>query len=89
MLSQELHTGVLRSEELTLPGDLKTFVVGRGRGKVQATKRAGEVEESCVGCPDHFLRYPVTSESTCPSIQVVGNSWVDSGQDRRGHTPPE
>ena len=30
-------------------GDMKPFVEGGGRGKVQATKQAGEVEESCVG----------------------------------------
>ena len=49
MVSQEPHTGVLRGEELTLPGDLKPFVEGGGRGKVQATQQVGEVEESCVG----------------------------------------
>ena len=48
-VSQEPHTGVLRGEELTLPGDLKPFVEGGGRGKVQATQRVGEVEESRVG----------------------------------------
>jgi hypothetical protein len=37
-LSQEPHAGVLRGEELTLPGDLKPFVEGGGRGKVQATQ---------------------------------------------------
>ena len=39
--------------------------------------------------PDHLFRYTVTSESTCCSIQEVGNSCIKSDQVRRGHTPPE
>ena len=43
------NAGVLRGEELTLPGDLKPFMEGGGRGKVQAAQRMGGVEESSVG----------------------------------------